>query len=119
MDLIGVSSPKLQNTFNMDYSIGQKWQDLYLSNLRLGRSFKVTKVKPVLGGYIVHAMDDYITLYYYRIFEYPDGSAKVRARIERNYQPTRRTTFYYTPEGRVIAPPRKAWHIWATLTGKI
>lgn len=63
---------------------------------------RVTKVKKTDYGYKVQMFNNYITLYYLTIYVYPNKSAKIRWRIEKNYNPVERLTSYHNTEGNEI-----------------
>lgn len=81
-------------------SFGATWYDKYISGK--AQTNNITKVKKTKYGYLVHMMDNYITLYYIKLIVNDDGSAKAHVRMEKNYCPTQRFTYYFAPDGREI-----------------
>jgi hypothetical protein len=60
---------------------------------------RITKVKKTESGYNVQMFNNYITLYYLKIFVNSNGSAKITWKIDKNYNPIQRFTTYYNYEG--------------------
>lgn len=86
-----------------EYTKGSHYSEyLQVDNDYNKTTTRVTKVKQTKYGYIFHMFNHYITLYYGKLFINPDGSAKARIKVMRNYCPTYYETHYFDLQGYEI-----------------
>ena len=83
---------------NNGYKIFLNKEEFNKKNFNL----KVTKVKKTSYGFIIHLFKNYITLYYKYVTIYPDGSAKILTKVNKNYCAPYQVTTYEDKKGEKI-----------------
>ena len=62
-------------------------------------NLKISKVKVVNNGFIIHLYTNYICLYYKRVTTGKNGTVKIVTKINKNYYPKYQVTTYENDKG--------------------
>ena len=86
----------------IEYTKGQHYNRFLTVEEPRNHGTRVTKVVKTKYGFRFQMFNNYITLYYGKLYINANGSAKLVMRVERNYSPIYRYTCYFDLQGHEI-----------------
>jgi hypothetical protein len=83
----------------IEYTVGRLNYKEYLTVGNIIGNAKVIKVKKTNYGYLFEAFNNYVTLFYGKLIINPNGTAKLRMKVKRNYCADYQYTVYFNTSG--------------------